>query len=90
MPCARWARARTPPTCSTSPASRSGRLTLPAASGALFSSFRRLTRECFTDGGARHPLTADQASFIKNRCQLRDNDKTDFDYLNVGIDECRR
>jgi hypothetical protein len=57
---------------------------------ALFSSFLRRTREHLADEGARQPLTADQASFIKNRCQLRDNNETDLHYLNVGIDECRR
>jgi hypothetical protein len=56
---------------------------------ALFSSFHRLTREHPADEGARHPLTADQASFIKNRCQLRDNNEPDFHYLNFGIDESR-
>jgi hypothetical protein len=57
---------------------------------ALFSSSLRRTREHLADGGTRHPLTADQASFIKNRCQLRDNNEPDFHYLDFGIDECRR
>src|SRR5260370_24583917 len=38
---------------------------------ALFSSFLRRGRQFVADGGAQQPLTADQASFIKNRCQLR-------------------
>lgn len=33
------------------------------------------------------PLTADQVSFIKNRCQLRTNDEPSFDYTHYGIDE---
>lgn len=57
---------------------------------ALFSSFRRRMREHPADGTTRHPLTADQASFIKNRCQLRDNSEPDFHDVDVGIDECRR
>ena len=56
---------------------------------ALFSSFLRLMREHLPDGGAWHPLTADQASFIKNRCQLRNNNEPDFHYLDYGIDERR-
>jgi hypothetical protein len=57
---------------------------------ALFSSFHRRTREHITGEGAWHHLTADQASFIKNRCQLRDSNEPGFHYLNVGIDERRR
>jgi hypothetical protein len=56
---------------------------------ALFSSFRRRMREDSADGGGRHPLTDDQASFIKNRCQLRDDNEPDFHCVNVGIDESR-
>jgi hypothetical protein len=56
---------------------------------ALFSTFLRRVREHPADEGARHPLTADQASFIKNRCQLRDDTEPDFDYLDIGIDEYR-
>lgn len=54
----------------------------------LFSSFLHRTRE-HPAGGARHPLTPDQASFIKNRCQLRDDNDPDFHYLDLGIDERR-
>ncbi len=36
---------------------------------------------------AQQPLTADQASFIKNRCQLRTEDEPGFYYLDYGIDE---
>jgi hypothetical protein len=57
---------------------------------ALFSSHLRRMREHRADGRARHPLTADQASFIKNRCQLRDDNEPDFHCLDFGIDECRR
>lgn len=56
---------------------------------ALFSTFFRRLREHLA-GSARHPLTADQASFIKNRCQLREDTEPDFHYLDVGIDERRR
>ena len=56
---------------------------------ALFSSFLRRMRDPLADEGARHPLTADQASFIKNRCQLRDNNEPGFPYLDIGIDESR-
>lgn len=53
-----------------------------------FSSFNRLMPPL--PGGNTGPLTADQASFIKNRCQLRTSDEPDFQYLNRGIDETRR
>jgi hypothetical protein len=51
---------------------------------AMFSAYLRRMREPLVDGGARHALTADQASFIKNRCQLRDNNEPDFHYLDYG------
>lgn len=38
---------------------------------------------------ARPPLTTDQASFIKNRCQLRSDSEPGFDYMSHGIDERR-
>jgi hypothetical protein len=57
---------------------------------ALFSTFLRRAREHLDHGGAQPPLTADQASFIKNRCQLRDNKEPDFLYPERGIDERRR
>jgi hypothetical protein len=53
------------------------------------SSYSRRIRQTLTGDSAPQPLTADQASFIKNRCQLRTNDKPDFHYLNHGIDERR-
>lgn len=56
---------------------------------ALFSSFLRLMPGRLADEGAQHPLTADQASFIKNRCQLREDNEPDFHYLEFGIDERR-
>jgi hypothetical protein len=40
-----------------------------------------------TGESARPQLTADQASFIKNRCRLRARDEPDFAYLDYGIDE---
>lgn len=55
-----------------------------------FSYFSRQRRLHFGDDRTHQPLTAEAASFIKNRCQLRAGaDVTDFDYLNVGIDERR-
>jgi hypothetical protein len=51
------------------------------------SSFSHRRRLSLAGDGAQQPLTADQASFIKNRCQLRTNDEPEFDYLNTGIDE---
>lgn len=54
-----------------------------------FSSFHRLSPLCAT-GGDVGPLTADQASFIKNRCELRLGDEPDFNYMNRGIDERRQ
>lgn len=38
------------------------------------------------DSAQQVPLTADHASFIKNRCQLR-TDEPSFDYSDYGIDE---
>jgi hypothetical protein len=52
-----------------------------------FSSWSNRRRLSPASDTAHQPLTADQASFIKNRCQLRGNDDPDFDYLNYGIDE---
>lgn len=57
---------------------------------ALFSTFRRRRLEHLPDGGAQGPPAADQASFIKNRCQLRDDTEPDFHYVDVGINEGRR
>jgi hypothetical protein len=56
---------------------------------ALFSSFRRLARLAKADDGQLPPVTDDQASFIKNRCQLRVDDEPTFHYLDYGIDERR-
>lgn len=55
-----------------------------------FSSFRRRNRLLASDDSADQPLTADQGSFIKNRCQLRTDADPDSQYLNYGIDERRR
>jgi hypothetical protein len=44
-------------------------------------------RIALTGESTRPQLTADQASFIKNRCQLRTGDEPDFHYLHCGIDE---
>lgn len=52
-----------------------------------FSSFSRRIRLLTPDDNADQPLTPDQVSFIKNRCQLRAVADTDFTYLNYGIDE---
>jgi hypothetical protein len=46
-------------------------------------------RRSVAGDSAQQPLTADQASFIKNRCQLRTDIELDFHYLNHGIDERR-
>ena len=54
-----------------------------------FSSFRRRSRLLTQDDSADQPLTADQESFIKNRCPLRTDAEPDFKYLNNGIDERR-
>jgi hypothetical protein len=56
---------------------------------AVFSSFHRLRRQRLADDdGVQQPLTAEQASFIKNRCQLlRLDDDPGFHYLYYGIDE---
>jgi hypothetical protein len=56
---------------------------------AVFSSFHRLRRQRLTgDDGVQSAFTAEQASFIKNRCQMfRLDDDPEFDYLNYGIDE---
>jgi hypothetical protein len=54
-----------------------------------FSSFSRLSRLHDADDGAYPPLTADQASFIMNRCQLRNDEEPSFRYLAYGIDERR-
>ena len=52
-----------------------------------FSSFSRQGRLPAADDSAQAPLTADQASFIKNRCQPRTDEEPSFDYLDRGIDE---
>lgn len=44
-------------------------------------------RRFLADHSALQPLTPDQASFIKNRCQLRTDANPDFQYLTCGIDE---
>jgi hypothetical protein len=54
-----------------------------------FSSFSRQGRLYAADDGAQAPLTADQISFIKNRCQLRTDEEPSFHYLGYGIDERR-
>lgn len=51
------------------------------------SAYSRRLRLSLAGDSALQPLTADQASFIKNRCQLRTDDEPDFHYLNHGIDE---
>jgi hypothetical protein len=56
---------------------------------ALFSTFLRGAREHLDRGAERHPLTADETSFIKNRCELRDGIEPDFPYWKYGIDERR-
>ncbi len=55
-----------------------------------FSSFSRQLRLLTADDSADGPLTAEQVSLIKNRCQLLDDGEPRFDYLNFGIDERRR
>lgn len=57
---------------------------------ALYSAFHRRIRHSRDDDSVREPLTADQASFIKNRCQLRRNSEPGFQYLDCGMDERRR
>ena len=53
-----------------------------------FSSASRLHRlHLGGDGTQEMPLAVGQASFIKNRCQLRTGDEPCFDYLDCGIDE---
>jgi hypothetical protein len=52
-----------------------------------FSSFSRNRRLYLTGQMARAPLTADRASFIKNRCQLRAHGEPGFHYLGHGADE---
>lgn len=55
-----------------------------------FSSSSRLRRpHSGGDSAQQVGLTDDQASFIKNRCQLRTDDEPGFDYLDYGIDERR-
>lgn len=51
------------------------------------SSYSRRLRQSLAKESAQQPLTADQASFIKNRCQLRTGDAPGFHYLNHGVDE---
>lgn len=51
------------------------------------SSYSRRTRQFLTGDSVPEPLTADQAGFIKNRCQLRTDKEPGFHYLNQGIDE---
>ena len=55
-----------------------------------FSSFSRQMRLLTPDDSADGPLTADQVSLIKNRCQLRTDEEPSFHYLNFGIDERRQ
>lgn len=57
---------------------------------ALYSAFWRRIRHSRHGDSGREPLTADQASFIKNRCQLRLNSEPGFQYLDYCIDERRR
>jgi len=52
-----------------------------------FSSLSSRRRRSLTGESAPPPLTADQASFIKNRCQLRTNGEPGFHYLDYGTDE---
>jgi hypothetical protein len=52
-----------------------------------FSSSNSTRHIRLTGESARPRLTADQASFIKNRCQLRTGDEPGFEYLDYGIDE---
>jgi hypothetical protein len=54
-----------------------------------FSSFSRQIRLSAADDSAQAPLTADQVSFIKNRCQLRTDEEPSFRFLGYGIDERR-
>ena len=54
-----------------------------------FSSSSSTRRAYLTGESARSQLTADQASFIKNRCQLRTGDEPGFHSLDYGIDERR-
>lgn len=47
-------------------------------------------RDYLGAGDSGHTLTADEATFIKHRCQLRDNsDEQDYHYLSYGIDQRR-
>jgi hypothetical protein len=50
-------------------------------------SFDPILREIVTYSAQQVRLTADQASFIKDRCQLCTDDKPGFDYIDYGIDE---
>jgi hypothetical protein len=54
-----------------------------------FSSFSRQRRLYATGDSGQAPLTADQVSFIKNRCQLRTDEEPSFHYLGYDIDERR-
>jgi hypothetical protein len=54
-----------------------------------FSSFSRQGRLAVAGDSPQAPLTDDQASFIKNRCQLRTDEEPSFHYLGYGIDERR-
>jgi hypothetical protein len=54
-----------------------------------FSSFSRRGRLARDDESAQAPLTADEVSFIKNRCQLLTDEEPSFRYLGYGIDERR-
>jgi hypothetical protein len=53
---------------------------------AFSSGFGRRGRS-LADDSAVQPLTAEQASVIKNRCYLRTDDVPGRDYLDRGIDE---
>lgn len=53
------------------------------------SSYSRRRRLSLAGDSTQQPLTTDQASFIKNRCQLRTGAEPGFHYLDHGIDERR-
>jgi hypothetical protein len=50
-------------------------------------SFDPILHEILTYSAQQVSLTADQASFIKNRCPLCTDDEPGFDYVDYGIDE---
>ena len=53
------------------------------------SSYSRRRRLSQAGDSTQQPLTTDQASFNKNRCQLRTGAEPGFHYLDHGIDERR-